>query len=101
MLVFRSGKVVWSASHFKITRKTVTRAVQRAASRELVDEPELEFRNTCGRRSTLSDRPFEKLGVVGWLRSLWDQQWLSTLIKLAIAVAVVLVVVQLLSTWLR
>lgn len=74
VLVFRSGKVVWSASHFKITRKAVTRAVQRAASGELVDEPEPECGATCARRSILSGWPFEKPNAVSWLRSLWDQQ---------------------------
>jgi hypothetical protein len=48
VLVFRSGKVVWNASHLKITRRTVTRAVQRAASGEVVDEPEAEYGAACG-----------------------------------------------------
>ena len=30
LLVLRSGKVAWNASHLKITRRAVTRAVQRA-----------------------------------------------------------------------
>lgn len=74
VLVFRSGRVVWSASHFKITRKAVTRAVQRAASGELGNESEPECGAACRSRALLSDRPFEKLSVVGWLRSLWDHQ---------------------------
>ncbi len=32
VLVFRSSKVVWNASHFKITGNAVTRAVQRASA---------------------------------------------------------------------
>lgn len=74
VLVFRSGKVVWNASHFKITRGAIRCAVQRATSSELVDEQEPESGVACAGRAALKDGPFESTDVVSWLRSLWDQQ---------------------------
>jgi bacillithiol system protein YtxJ len=74
VLVFRSGMVVWNASHFKITRRAVTRAVQRAATGDVVDEPESEYGGACGTRGGLEERPSESLNLVSWLHSLWDRQ---------------------------
>ena len=73
VLVFRSGRVAWNASHFEITRSAVTRAVQRASG-EVVDEPEAECGAACGSRAALRKGPSGSPNVASWLRSLWDQQ---------------------------
>lgn len=74
VLVFRSGKVVWDASHLKITRGAVTRAVQLAASGELVDTPGLACGGACGSRAAPRGQAGQSRTVVSWLRSLWHQQ---------------------------
>src|SRR5260370_40958592 len=40
LLVLRSGRVVWSASHFAITRGAVTQAGRGAALVQSVDQPD-------------------------------------------------------------
>jgi bacillithiol system protein YtxJ len=69
VLVFRSGKVVWSASHFGISRAAVTHAVERAASDEFVDDVEAECGAVYGGRGAASDR----WNTLAALRGLWDQ----------------------------
>lgn len=73
VLVFRSGKVVWNASHFKITRKAVTRAVQRASTDSLA-EANSYCGIACGRRTAPTDAASGNANVLSWLRSLWDHQ---------------------------
>ncbi len=74
LLVFRSGKVAWNASHLKITRRAVTRAVQRATSGEVFDEPEAACGAACGSPAAGQERPSDSPNVLNWLRRLWDQQ---------------------------
>lgn len=73
VLVFRSGKVVWNASHFKITRKAVTRAVQRASTGSLADGNS-DCGIACGSRAGLHKAASDNANVLSRLRSLWDQQ---------------------------
>ncbi len=75
VLVLRSGKVVWSASHYKITHRAVARAIQRAASGELVESSESERGTGCGCGSTVSKRrPTESPNLTGWLRAMCHGQ---------------------------
>jgi bacillithiol system protein YtxJ len=74
VLVFRSGRVVWSASHFGITRAAVTHAVARAASGEPGDNAEAEGGAVCGRCSAAPNTVAGgRWNVLSALRSLWDQ----------------------------
>jgi len=75
VLVFQSGKVVWSASHFRITRGAVTRAVRRATLGEAIEQPDPACGAACGRRDVaLNDRPTQSANLLMWLRSMWDHQ---------------------------
>jgi bacillithiol system protein YtxJ len=73
VLVLRSGKVVWNASHFKITRKAVTRAVQRASA-DNFGEAESHCGIACGSRAAPQSGARASANVLSWLRSLWDHQ---------------------------
>ena len=73
VLVFRSGKVVWSASHFQIRGGALTRAVQRAASHDVGDEVEAECGAACGGRAKKQAATASQ-NVLAAFRSLWDQQ---------------------------
>lgn len=70
VLLFRSGKVVWNASHLKITRKAVTRAVQHASA----DEAESGCGVLCRTRAAPQGEASNNASVLSWLRSLWDHQ---------------------------
>ena len=75
VLVFQSGKVVWSASHFRITRAAVTRAVQRATLGEAIEQPDAACSSACGSRGVApNDRATERPSLMTWLRSMWDHQ---------------------------
>ena len=73
VLVFRSGKVVWNASHLKITRNAVARAVQHASADSL-GEAGSGCGIACGRRPTPKEAASDKAHVMSWLRSLCDHQ---------------------------
>jgi monothiol bacilliredoxin len=73
VLVFRSGEVVWNASHFKITRKAVTRAVQRVSADSL-GEPDSDCGTACGTRAAQKDAASDNANLWAWLRSLWSHQ---------------------------
>ncbi len=76
VLVFRSGKVVWSASHFRITRAGVARAMRRATASDAVEQPEPNCGPTCeSRGGVLEDSPTTAPpNLMIWLRSMWDRQ---------------------------
>jgi bacillithiol system protein YtxJ len=73
VLVFRSGEVVWNASHSKIARTAVMRAVQRASADSL-GEPESDRGTGRGSRALRSDGASDIASGLSWLRSLWDHQ---------------------------
>lgn len=73
VLVFRSGNVAWSASHFQIKGAAVARAVQRATSHEVVDEVEVECDVACGGRAR-HQVPTARQNVLAAFGALWDQQ---------------------------
>jgi bacillithiol system protein YtxJ len=73
VLVFRSGEVVWNASHFKITRKAVTRAVQ-GVSADSFGEADSDCGIACGTRATQKDGASDTANLLAWLRSLWSHQ---------------------------
>ena len=73
VLVFRSGEVVWNASHSKITGKAVTRAVQRASA-DSFGEADSECGIACGTRAAPKDATYDNANVLAWLRSLWSHQ---------------------------
>lgn len=73
VLVFRAGKVVWSASHFQIRGGAVMREVRRAASHDVLDEIEVECGIACGGRGR-NQVPTASQNVLAAFRSLWDQQ---------------------------
>ena len=73
VLVFRSGEVVWNASHFKITGKAVTRAVQRASA-DSSGQADSECGIACGTRAAPKDAASDNANVLAWLRSLWSHQ---------------------------
>ena len=70
VLVLRSGKAVWDASHLKITREAVTRAIQRASA-DSVHERQSHCGFVCGSRSASNH---ESTSVLAWLRALWNHQ---------------------------
>jgi bacillithiol system protein YtxJ len=74
VLLFRSGKVVWSASHFEITSAAVTRAMERAAADEFDTDAEAEDHEASGRCSLAPNGSASGgWNVLAALRSLWDQ----------------------------
>lgn len=73
VLVFRSGKVVWNASHFKITRKAVMRAVLSASTHSLA-EGNSDCGIACGSRAAPKVAASDTASVLNRIRSLWDQQ---------------------------
>jgi bacillithiol system protein YtxJ len=74
VLVFRSGKVVWSASHFEISRAAVTHAVERAAAGASGENAEAEHGAVCGRCSAAPGAAASgRWDILAALRSLWDQ----------------------------
>ena len=75
VLVFQSGEVVWSASHFRITRGAVTRALRRATPGKAIDQPDSACGAACGGRGGApKDKPSEAPTLVTWLRWMWDGQ---------------------------
>jgi len=75
LLVLRSGRVVWSASHFAITRGAVTQAVRDAALVQSVDQPDVVRSAACGRSGTaLNEQSLGSSRLGTWLRSAWDSQ---------------------------
>ena len=73
VLVLRSGKVVWNASHYKITHKAVTRAVQRAST-DSVGGVDSDCGFACGSRPAANGGAPTSASVLSWLRSVWDHQ---------------------------
>ena len=75
LLVLRSGRVVWSASHFAITRGAVTQAVRDAALVQSVDQPDVVRSAACGYGGTaLKEQSLESPRLATRLRSAWDCQ---------------------------
>jgi len=73
VLLLRSGEVVWSASHYKITRKAVMQAVHRNASNQVGEDREIECGSSCGRRRAATEGPPDGFNAVTWLRAQWGQ----------------------------
>ena len=75
VLVLRSGRVVWTASHFAITRGALTRAVRQAASVQLDEQPESVCDAACGYGdTTLKEQWPESPRLAMWLRAAWEGQ---------------------------
>jgi bacillithiol system protein YtxJ len=75
LLVVRSGRVVWSASHFAITRAAVTRAVRHAALGQPGEQPESVCGAACGCGGiALKEQSLDSPRTAAWLRSAWDSQ---------------------------
>jgi bacillithiol system protein YtxJ len=75
VLVLRSGRVVWSASHFAITRGAFTRALRHATLGQPAEHRESVCGAACGYGdNALKEQSLESPRLGTWLRSAWDGQ---------------------------